>query len=211
MRQTSEQLEHTALLVSLEYCPGAQRAHVRSVVLLGVFKARSPAGHVVHGWQTVSIDAVPPMDAKKPLAQMECASHMTAFVRLLNSVVPSHAVFVAPSHLKPTGHGVQVRSTDDVPANEGYSCAAQVLKAVHVFALVLVLNSLLPSQFVHLRSVVAVGFVNTFVPAEQLRVVVQIRGEVAEPADDWYCVVTSHVGWALHAVSPALSWYCVAP
>ena len=95
------------------------------------------------------------MDAKKPLAQMECASHMSA--------------------------------------------------------LALVLNSLLPSQFVHLRSVVAVGFVNTFVPAEQVRVVVQTRGEVAEPADDWYCVVTSHVGWALHAVSPALSWYCVAP
>ena len=41
-------------------------------------------------------------------------------------VVPSHAVFVAPSHLNPTGHAVQVRSTDDVPANEWYSCAAQV-------------------------------------------------------------------------------------
>ena len=76
------------------------------------------------------------MDAKKPLAQMECASQMTALVRLLNSVVPS--------------------------------------------------------QFAHLRSVAAVGVSSTFVPAEQVRVVVQIRGEVAEPADDWYCVL-SHV------------------
>ena len=105
------------------------------------------------------------------------------------SVVPLHAVLVAPSHLFPTGHEVQVRSTDDVPANEGYSVALQVLKAVHVSALALALNTVVPSHAVHSRSDVAVGGVDTFVPAEQVRVVVQVRGEVAEPADDWYCVL----------------------
>ena len=65
------------------------------------------------------------------------------------SVLPSHAVLVAPSHLFPTGHEVQVRSTDDVPANEGYSVALQVLKAVHVSALALALNTVVPSHAVH--------------------------------------------------------------
>ena len=90
------------------------------------------------------------MDAKKPLAQMECASQMTA--------------------------------------------------------LALVLNSLFLSQFVHLRSVVGVGSVDTFVPAEQVRVVVQTRGEVAEPADDWYCKLV-HVTYGLQLLCPASSWY----
>ena len=105
------------------------------------------------------------------------------------SVLPSHAVLVAPSHLFPTGHEVQVRSTEAVPANEGYSVALQVLKAVHVSALALALNTVVPSHAVHSRSDVAVGCVDTFVPAEQVRVVVHVRGEVAEPADDWYCVL----------------------
>ena len=64
------------------------------------------------------------------------------------SVLPSHTVLVAPLHLFPTGHEVQVRSADDVPANEGYSVAVQVLKGVHVSALALALNTVVPSQFV---------------------------------------------------------------
>ena len=76
-----------SLLVSLEYCPEAQRAHVRSVVLLGVFKARSPAGQDAHCWQMVSMDAVPLMDAKKPLAQPVCISHRAALVSVLNVFV----------------------------------------------------------------------------------------------------------------------------
>ena len=85
--QTSEQLKHTSLLVSLEYCPGAQCTHVRSVVLLGVFEARSPAGQDVHCWQMVSMDAVPLMDAKEPLAQPVCISHRIALVSVLSVFV----------------------------------------------------------------------------------------------------------------------------
>ena len=127
-----------------------------------------------------------------------------------NSVVPLHAVLVAPSHLFPTGHEVQLLSTDDVPANEGYSVALQVLKAVHVSALALALNTVVPSHAVHSRSDVAVGGVDTFVPAEQVRAVVHVRGEVAEPADDWYCKLV-HVTNGVHVVWPDVSWYSVLP
>jgi hypothetical protein len=61
-----------------------------------------------------------------------------------------------------------------------------------------------------LRFVVAVGSVDTFVPAEQVRVVVQTRGEVAEPADDWYCKLV-HVMCGLQVVWLDVSWYSVAP
>ena len=63
---------------------------------------------------------------------------------------------------------MQVRSADDVPTNEGYSpCALQVLKAVHVSALALVLNSVVPSHAVQVRSVVALGCCVTRSPFAQ--------------------------------------------
>jgi hypothetical protein len=48
----------------------------------------------------------------------------------------------------------------------------------------LILNSYVPEHSAHSRFVAAVGCFNIIVPAEQVRVVVQIRGEVAEPAND---------------------------
>ena len=51
------------------------------------------------------------------------------------------------------------------------------------------LYCVVPSHAAHSRSDAAVGCFDTYVPAEQMRVVVHVRGEVAEPADDWYCVL----------------------
>jgi hypothetical protein len=86
----------------------------------------------------------------------------------------------------------------------------QVLKGVHVFALVVLLNSVIPLQFAHARSVVLVAFLATRVPAEQVRVVVHARGEVAEPAYDWYSELVQ-LTCAVQVVCPDSPWYSLLP
>ena len=113
----------------------SQRLQVRSDTSVGCVNTFVPAGQmrvVVHVRGKLA----------EPADDWYCKLvHVTNGVQVVlpgvswYSVVPSHAIMVVPLHLFPTGHDVQMRSKDDVPANEGYSVAAQVLKATHSFAL----------------------------------------------------------------------------
>ena len=173
-RQTSVQLKHTSLLVSFEYCPGAQSTHVRSVVLLGVFEARSPAGQDVHCWQMVSIDAVPLSDAKE-FTHTECGSHAAALVRLLNecSAQSAHARFsVADGSLvecvpgTQSAHGWQMVSIDAVPLMDAKEPPVQAVCASHLAALVRLLNVFAP-HVVQILFTAAEGAADTCVPGPQ--------------------------------------------
>ena len=67
------------------------------------------------------------------------------------------------------------------------------------------LYAVVPSQGAHVRSVVALGVFVTRLPAAHVRQAVQVRGAVAEPADEAK-VLSSQVGCSLHAALPDSSW-----
>ena len=75
----------------------------------------------------------------------------------------------------------------------------------HFAALELVLYSAVPSQSVHWRSDVAVGAFDTKLPGAHVRQAVQVRGAVAEPADEAK-VLPVQMGCCLHAALPDSSW-----
>ena len=75
----------------------------------------------------------------------------------------------------------------------------------HSAALEIVLYSAVPPHGVHWRSDVAVGAFDTKLPAAHVRQAVQVRGAVAEPADEAK-VLQVQVGCCLHAALPDSSW-----
>jgi len=68
---------------------------VRSAVTLGAFVTRLPAAHVRHAVQTRGAVAEPADEANVPL-QVGCALHVAWSGSSWYSLVPSHAVVVAP-------------------------------------------------------------------------------------------------------------------
>ena len=75
----------------------------------------------------------------------------------------------------------------------------------HSAALKLVLYSAVPSHALHARSDVAVGAPDTKLPGAHVRQAVQMRGAVAEPADEMNSV-PEQVGCGSHPFWPGLSW-----
>ena len=63
------------------------------------------------------------------------------------------------------------------------------------------LYSLVPSQSLQVRSVVALGAFVTRLPGAQVVHAVQTRGAVAEPGDELYWPFL-HTAWSLHAGWP---------
>ena len=82
--QTRAQLEQVAPFVTFEYWPVPHAAQARFAVADGDMYTCVPGPQSVHGWQMVSIEAVPLSDANEASAQTVCASHVAALVRLLN-------------------------------------------------------------------------------------------------------------------------------
>ena len=68
---------------------------MRSAVTLGAFVTRLPAAHVRHAVQTRGAVAEPADEANVPL-QVGCALHVAWPGSSWYSLIPSHAVVVAP-------------------------------------------------------------------------------------------------------------------